>query len=331
MKWLKRIGIFFAVLILIYLVLAIVGPSKFDIERSATIATTQDRVQAYLADFHNFPAWSPWEEMDSTIQATYSGAPNGVGAEYAWSGENSGKGRMVILENTPAMIRIGLFFDQQPDTNIAYFRIEPVGDSVKVTWGMDGDIDFIWRPMALLFMQSMIGDAYQKGMDNLKRVMESMPAPTAAYSVVETPAVKIVTIRRKCPTAQIANVLGEIYGKIGAHLAAQNVTMDASQPPFAIYHSFTEQETELEAGFIVSAAVAPSGDIKFREVPAGRSLRGQHIGPYSQTGTTHQAMQAHAQGNSIAIAGAPWEFYVTDPGSQPDSTKWQTDIYYPVQ
>jgi effector-binding domain-containing protein len=330
MKWLKRIGIFLATLVVVYLILALVGPRRFDIERSATVATTPERARAYLADFHNFPAWSPWEGMDTTLQHSFSGAQSGVGAEYSWTSQNIGAGRMVIIEDTPTLIRIALFFDNTPDTNIAYFRIEPVADSVKVTWGMDGPIDFAWRPMALLFMNRMIAEAYQNGMDNVKRILEATPPPVA-FAVVETPAVKIVTIRKKCPTAQIGPTLGELYGKIGDYLAAQSVTMDANQPPFAIYHSFSPQEVELEAGFVVGQAVPSRGDIKFREVAAGRALRGTHTGPYSQTETTHRAMQAHASQNSLSLALTPWEFYVTDPGAEPDSTKWKTDIYYPIQ
>jgi AraC family transcriptional regulator len=30
-------------------------------------------------------------------------------------------------------------------------------------------------------------------------------------------------------------------------------------------------------------------------------------------------------------AGAPWEVYVTDPGAEPDPSKWRTDIFFPVR
>ena len=29
-------------------------------------------------------------------------------------------------------------------------------------------------------------------------------------------------------------------------------------------------------------------------------------------------------------AGVPWEVYVTDPGAEPDPSKWRTDLYFPV-
>jgi hypothetical protein len=31
------------------------------------------------------------------------------------------------------------------------------------------------------------------------------------------------------------------------------------------------------------------------------------------------------------MAGPCFETYPVDPGSEPDSAKWQTDVYYPVR
>ena len=33
----------------------------------------------------------------------------------------------------------------------------------------------------------------------------------------------------------------------------------------------------------------------------------------------------------LEAGGAPWEVYVTDPGAEPDKSKWRTDIFFPVR
>ena len=35
--------------------------------------------------------------------------------------------------------------------------------------------------------------------------------------------------------------------------------------------------------------------------------------------------------NDVVSPGPSWEVYVTDPGAEPDTSKWQTDIYFPVE
>lgn len=34
---------------------------------------------------------------------------------------------------------------------------------------------------------------------------------------------------------------------------------------------------------------------------------------------------------ALEAAGAPWEVYVTDPGAEPDQSKWRTDIFFPLR
>ena len=39
---------------------------------------------------------------------------------------------------------------------------------------------------------------------------------------------------------------------------------------------------------------------------------------------------AYLKENNTQAAGAPWEEYVTDPKTEPDTAKWLTRIYFPV-
>ncbi len=58
-------------------------------------------------DFHNWPLWSPWEELDPNLQRTYTGPDKGVDAHYAWTGNRrAGEGSMEITGSTPEGIEI---------------------------------------------------------------------------------------------------------------------------------------------------------------------------------------------------------------------------------
>ena len=47
---------------------------------------------------HQWTRWSPWEDVDPDLHRAYSGAEEGVGAVYAWSGNRkAGAGRMEII------------------------------------------------------------------------------------------------------------------------------------------------------------------------------------------------------------------------------------------
>ena len=60
--------------------------SNYVVQRSTTINADPDRIYHQVADFHEWPKWSPWEDLDPQMQRTYSGPQAGTGATYAWEG-----------------------------------------------------------------------------------------------------------------------------------------------------------------------------------------------------------------------------------------------------
>src|SRR3712207_2605781 len=110
--------------------------AEFEVVRSTTIAAPRERIHALIDDFHRWPAWSPWEELDPDMQRRHSGAESGVGARYAWEGNRkAGKGNMEIVESTPEHVAVRLEFEKPwKATNRVVFELAPAGgDATGVT------------------------------------------------------------------------------------------------------------------------------------------------------------------------------------------------------
>ena len=74
---------------------------SYTVERTAVLRAEPERIYEEVEDFHRWPAWSPWEDIDPEMERTYSGPGSGGGATYAWSGNRkAGRGRMEIAERT---------------------------------------------------------------------------------------------------------------------------------------------------------------------------------------------------------------------------------------
>ncbi|HEY5698480.1 MAG TPA: SRPBCC family protein, partial [Acidimicrobiales bacterium] len=86
--------------------------NTYTVERQALIPAPPARVYAALADFHDWPNWSPWEGLDPNMTRTFSGADAGVGAVYEWKGNRkAGEGRMEITAaDEPAGVTLALDF-----------------------------------------------------------------------------------------------------------------------------------------------------------------------------------------------------------------------------
>ena len=71
----------------------------YKVERKIRVDAPASAVYERIVDFHRWPAWSPFEELDPGMDRTYAGAESGVGAVYEWSGSlRAGAGRMEIVD-----------------------------------------------------------------------------------------------------------------------------------------------------------------------------------------------------------------------------------------
>jgi uncharacterized protein YndB with AHSA1/START domain len=165
------------------LILIAARPANFRVERSAVIDAPSEAVFALLNDFHQWGKWSPYEKRDPNMKRTYHGPPAGAGSVYAWAGNAQiGEGRMTITESTPReriAIRIE-FFKPWKATNAVEFALTPIGNGVSIRWAMTGQKNFMCKAFSLFMsMDRMIGDDYEKGLAELKRQAEALPAAVA--------------------------------------------------------------------------------------------------------------------------------------------------------
>jgi uncharacterized protein YndB with AHSA1/START domain len=159
------------------LMLAAMKPDTFRVERTATIAAPPEKIYPLLADFHVWPAWSPWEKKDPGMQRTYSGAASGTGAAYAWQGNrDAGKGRMEITDaRLPTRLTIKLDFVKPFEThNTVDFTLRPEAGSTRVTWAMQGPAPFVSKVMQVFMnLDRVIGRDFEAGLQNLKSAAEN--------------------------------------------------------------------------------------------------------------------------------------------------------------
>ena len=174
--------------ILIGLVVVAVGlmavvatrPSEYRVARATTIAAPPAVVFAQINDFHKWEAWNPWGKMDPGMKQSYDGAPAGVGAMYAWAGNNEvGEGRMTIVESRPnEMVLVKLeFLKPFAGTSFATFTLTPQGtNQTLVTWSMEGQNNFMAKAVHMVMnMDRMIGSQFEKGLAAMKSAAEAAP------------------------------------------------------------------------------------------------------------------------------------------------------------
>lgn len=171
----RKIIVGLSVLVLLVLAYAAIQPSNYKVERSIAIKAPPEKIIPLISDFHQWPQWSPWENIDPAMKRSFSGAPKDLGAVYAWEGNrNVGSGRMEVTSLTPTRVGIKLeFLTPQAATSQTDFVLEPQGDTTTVRWIMTGDTDFMAKLMyVFISMDSLIGPAFESGLSKLKAAAE---------------------------------------------------------------------------------------------------------------------------------------------------------------
>ncbi len=148
----------------------------FAVSRSTTVIADPARVHGLINSFHEWTAWSPWEDLDPELQRDYTGPDRGVGAHYAWSGNRkAGQGSMEITSSTPDEIALRLAFLRPfKSTNDVTFSLVPAVDGTEVTWLMTGEQRGLMGLVGKVVpMDRLVGKDFEKGLTRLKAVAEA--------------------------------------------------------------------------------------------------------------------------------------------------------------
>lgn len=173
---LKKIALAVAASFLVLIAVIATRPGTYTVERSIAVNAPVDVAYALVSDFHHFHRFSPWSALDPEMEKTFGGPESGVGATYAWKGNDKvGSGQMRVTAAT-ANERVDMLLEfKEPfeATATTTFVLAPEGAGTKVTWSMEGTNNFVAKAFSLVFdMKDAIGADYEKGLAQLAVIAE---------------------------------------------------------------------------------------------------------------------------------------------------------------
>lgn len=183
---LKKILIGLGAIIGIFVIVVVVQPANYVVERSIDIKAPAEVVYTEVSDFKRWDAWSPWAKLDPNIKKTFAGEAGAIDSSYSWEGNSEvGKGKMTVIKaEAPTSISQRLeFIEPMKSMATTTHTIKPAAEGVTVTWSMEGDNGFMAKMFGLFMdIETMIGADYEKGLASLKLVAENKAkeAPMAA-------------------------------------------------------------------------------------------------------------------------------------------------------
>ncbi len=339
MKFLKGLLVTLLVLFIIYCIAMFFLPSRYVLEREITIEAPAKEVYNTVVDVKTWGNWSYWSTMDSTSQSTYFGNPNEVGYGYAWKGDLTGEGTYTIAELTPyERIDYDIFFKGQGDSK-GYWTLEPLNENeTRVNYAFIAEFGFFNR-IGKFFIDMGLGMPFEESLKALKLYIETggntdaqvMEIPDYEVQQLTVSAMPYYGIRHEIAISSMtSSFFQDNFQALSAYLGDDMQTM--TMPPFAIYEKW---EPEMDETIVIVAAACNSSkpeteNIKMGKTYEGAALKINYYGAYEKSEMAHIAMGNYMTENNINMNGSPYEVYVTDPSTEPDTAKWLTEVYYPI-
>ncbi len=340
MKILKYAGIGLLVLIALVLLLGLIQPTHFTYEKSIVIDASKEVVFDKINNLKSWEDWEPWQAQDTSMVLTYGDKTEGLGAGYSWVGDSklSGTGKMTISEsNPPSFVRTALEFEGQ-GTAEGSFTLEDAPDGgTNVTWWLGFDVPFPLNAFSIFTagaMEKQMMEMFEKGLNKMKEICEAQAAQTyRGFHIQEldfrgATYVGMMGDIRIDPKA-FEEFFAKSYGTLQNLITTGGLEM--AGPPTGLYYTFDEERgiTNMAAALPIKAGVAVSGGpFKLIELAAGKSLVIDYYGDYSGTAEAHYAFDDFMKEKGLEYNPPAIEQYLTDSGTEPDTSKWLTRIIY---
>lgn len=327
----RALKIFLTILVflaLAWLLIAVFLPSRVVLRSELWIKAPAATLFTQVNNLQNWRQWSPFERSDTTLRIRYEGPEAGKGAAMHWVNSRGDSGMQVITQSVPfSFIQFKLDFYRKTSV-IETFSFNQEGDSTLVSWKiiMDSLAYPVGRWMGL-FMPAMMNKMMSQGLMNLKTLSEANPA---GVTLVDLPARHFLIIKDSATMPGIAASIGKAFSEL--EKVTQQQDLQILEAPFVIYHSTAENRPMvMEMGFTVDkplSSVKGTGRVKYRLEPSGRYAMAVHHGAYEKSKATHELIQKYLRENHIDFIPEPIEKYITDPTTEPDTSRWATEIYY---
>ena len=337
MKILKTIGFLILGLVALALIVGAFQPTRFEYERSTDINAQKEAIFAKVNDLRTFEEWGPWKEEDPSMEITYGEKTEGLGASYFWDGEKSGTGTMTVTESTPpTWQKTSIEFDGEGGGD-GWFKLEEgENGATKTFWGFGMDIPYPMNAMMLFTggsMEKEMNRMFDLGLSNLKSMCEKEAAEKTyrgyAIQLMDFSGKSYLGVKGTVKFADIGAFYAKNFGTIMGAMGNQKLEMDGM--PCGLYYKWDEENSTTDMATVIpvkGGAPAATGEVQHIEIPKGKCVIIDYYGNYEGIGEAHYAMDDYFKEKGLEPSKLVMEEYVTDPATQPDTSKWLTKVYY---
>ncbi len=158
---------------LVGVALATFLPRSYSVERQIHIDAAPNKVFEVVSLLSSRPTWSAWYEREPNAPTEFEGTPGGIGSTMRWVGKDIGSGQVTVTAvepNRSVVTHLQLIAPMAMESQDT-IELEPDATGTRVTWRNQGNLSGVKRFFGLL-MDKIMGEDYDRGLTNLKHLIE---------------------------------------------------------------------------------------------------------------------------------------------------------------
>lgn len=341
MKILKFFGILILVLLAVVLVLGLIAPKEYTVERSVVIEAEPAYVWGFVSSLEASQVWSPWAELDTNQVVTFEGEPGSVGSKMTWKGNDKvGEGSQVITEVEDGKeVETELTFVMPFGESVsnATVEVEEVDGGTEVSWEFEGEMPYPMNAMMLLSdMDAALGKDFDRGLGYLKDLVDAnLKEEPANASIVlnELPAQAYIVKKDTVNFENIGYFFQENITALDEIFTKNELLEKVNGAPTGIYYIWDERvyKTYMAVAVPVSDPDLKVDGYETISLDAANALQMDYYGDYNGLSSAHEVINKHLEEAGYIYKGPVLETYITDTREEPDTSKWLTKITYFVE
>jgi hypothetical protein len=327
MKALLKILYFFLILIFLFLVIGFFFPKSAHIGSSIQVNAAPEIVYDQVNNLKN---WSNWETdlPDSIIK--YSEHIAGIGASFTWTKQNIEQGKILILESIPFnKISVEMDFGKQGKVLSSWNLKKEAGGTIVSREISNNNLKYFERYFALFFKKNMT-NTINSGLKKLKETSEEIRLDRISeVKEVDLPPAYSIIVTDSATMQDMSSKMNGIFSKLKIYLDKRNIMADSL--PFAIYYDWgSDGINKFACGYQIPDKSWSWNEYQYMEMPSGHSIMVTHWGKFGSI-KPYKTLDNYLKEKQLESTGYPFEVYITNINLEPDTAKWQSNIYYMVK
>lgn len=342
MKFLKYLLIFFALIIVIFVIgVAFAVPSEVTVTRSAEINAPVSQVYNTVLDLETWSDWDAWSQKDTNMVVTFEGTKGEVGYSRKWQSDVKGVGTgSMTLEGMEENSRLDfkLDFGKQGGGN-SFFTFEDAGDGGTIAvMGFDFKANGFFDKIVVLMADKMMGPDFVTCLNNLNQYVQNhAPEPKEELTIkpinispTQFPGATLMAIRRKSSFAEMHDTFKAGFDQLNAYMAEKGAQPVGKYGAIWYNYDKVSQTADFAMCVPVAEALPEMDDIKVITLDPTPALVDKYTGPYDGLPNEYDNIQFFIEKNNVEVTGSPWEVYDVGPDSGVAPEEYVTYIYFPI-